>query len=109
MMESEPRVSRCDRSLAPCDGLRVNVDPVVAAVQIITKSDGQISDAGPDVEHAMFRPKASRDQLLTGIPARCRERIEVERPVVVDAEVRRREQRVVASLQQPIEGCDRAM
>jgi hypothetical protein len=53
-MESETGVPSRDAPLAPRDGLRMNLDPIVASAQIADQAEREIANSGSDVENAVL-------------------------------------------------------
>ena len=87
-MESEGGVPSSDGPLAPRDGLRVNLDTIVAAVQIAEEAEREIANAGSDIQNAVLRPKAATDELPPCAFARAGEHPRAPRSVIPDTQVR---------------------
>ena len=95
-MESKGGVPSCDGPLTPCDGLRVNLDTLIAAAQIADQTDREIANPGADIENPVLRPKAPTDQFRPRSLAPAVEGLWAQSPIVVHAQVRRRKQRVAS-------------
>src|SRR5262245_23602591 len=106
-MKAERRVARRDHALTPGDGARMDLDAVVAAAQEVNQSEREIADPGADVEHAMFRAQAASRELSARPFRGAKESRRVPRAIVVDAEMRGREQRAAVPADNPIDWrCD---
>jgi len=109
VVKAERRLARCDRSATPVHGFLVDLDPVVGASEIADQADREVADARADVEHAMLRLESREIQLGACVLARAGEALRPPRPVVVDAEVRWRQQGIVPPWRDPIEQRQPAM
>src|SRR5258706_9867279 len=108
-MESERRVPPRDGLLAPRDGLRVNLDPIIAATQITDQAEREVANPRSDIEQAVLRSKAATGELRPCRFAHASERLPTPRPVVVNTQVRRRQQRAAPPAGEPIDKRSDAM
>ena len=93
-MKRKVRQPSGDRSLTPGDGFRMDLDPVVGATEVVLQSQRERADAGSDVEDPVMRLQASTHEL--GVLGRRRVLHDRRIPgaVVVDAKMRRWQERV---------------
>ena len=72
----------------------MNVDAVVSRPEEVDQSNREIADAASNIEDALFGLKTPTDQLDSRVGARAREDVTIASAVVVNAQMRRREQRI---------------
>jgi hypothetical protein len=87
----------------------VDLDTIEAAAEIPDQAERKVAYPRSDIEHAMLGSQAARDKFRAAEFTRPRESLWVPRPVVIDAEVRRRQYRIGVPMRDAIDECREAI
>ena len=104
-MESERRVSSCDRLLAPCDGFRVDLDAFIAAAEVVHQPEREIADPRTDIKNTVFGLKAAKDELRPHRVTCLGERLRMPRSIVVLPQVSWRQQSAASAARDAVQEC----
>src|SRR5262249_4465016 len=103
VMKSEVRVPARDRALTPGNSFRMNFNAVVGPLQVLREANREIANPASNVQHSVLGSKPSADELCAGDIACTSESAGVRRAVVVEAEMRRRQETGVAPPEDPVD------